>query len=389
MASAFAECEGPRIATGLIAGPRVGTRSVPVQFEWLSPGHPAPDEASEQSARRALDLAVRSRAAGTLVVLLSGGASAMLALPVDAVTLDDKARTSRALMNGGLAIDELNCVRKHLSAIKGGRLAAAAARVVTLAISDVHGPVPDDPSVIGSGPTVPDTTTFADALAIVSRPAFGGAIPAAVIAHLAAGARGAIEETPKPGDPHLMRSTFEIIGTRRTAMEGAARAAAARGYAVRVVEAPTTGHARGAGAAFAADVLMNAVSDSGPVCVIASGETTVRVIGDGRGGRNQEFTLAAVPLLERAVLDHARPAALASVGTDGIDGPTDAAGALADSSTGARARGLGLDAHATFARNASYDFFNTLDDLIRWGPTGTNVGDVHIMLMAAGGTTFA
>ena len=380
MARAFAESAGPVVDAGIIAGPRADDRPVPRGFEWVGGSHPWPDALSERAGRRSLALAGRSRD-GALLVLLSGGASALLAAPAEGLTLADKAQTARRLMLAGMAIDELNCVRKHLSAIKGGRLAAAAAtRTITLAISDVHGPRADDPSVIGSGPTVADDTTFADALAIVTRADPDGTVPRPVLAHLKAGARGEVEETPKPGDVRLLHSSYEVLANRHLAMEGAAREARRRGYAVRVIERATSGEAREAGVDFATHGIAQLRHGPQAFCVIASGETTVRVRGDGRGGRNQEFALATVPLLE-SVATLGIAAALASAGTDGIDGPTDAAGAIADTKTAVRARRAGLERARALENNGAYDFFAPLGDLIMWGPTGTNVGDVHVMVI--------
>lgn len=386
MASAFAECEGPRVATGLIAGPRETRPEPPTRFTWLPATHPAPGPESEQAGRHALSLAARSRSGGTLVVLLSGGASAMLAVPADGLTLQDKAATARTLMNAGMAIDELNCVRKHLSAIKGGRLAAAASRTVTLAISDVHGPVPDDPSVIGSGPTVSDPTTFQDALRILER-AGADAIPRAVLDRLRAGASGQVEETVKPGDSRLAASSYDVIGSRQSAMEAAARAAARCGYAVHVIEPATSGEAREAAARFVSEAIAQHPDGSTAFCVIGSGETTVRVRGDGRGGRNQEFSLGGLPLLDSVFASRSVAAVLASAGTDGIDGPTDAAGAVTDTTTTLRAARAGVSAEAALARSGSYDFFLPLGDLLIWGPTGTNVGDIHVLLTRAAART--
>jgi glycerate 2-kinase len=364
---------------GIVAGPRAGTAQLPDGFEWFAAAHPYPDAMSEAAGRRALAIAAESHAQGSLVVLLSGGASSMLAVPGEGLTLADKAASSRALMNAGVAIDGLNCVRKHLSSIKGGRLAAAARHTITLAISDVHGPVADDPAVIGSGPTVADPSTREDALAIVRRAGVARLLPAGVLAHLERR-----EETPKPGDPRLRDSSYEVIGNRQMAMEGAARVARARGYAVRIVGEATSGEARETGAAFAAEGLRHAAgfdrSSAAPICIIQSGETTVHVRGNGRGGRNQEFALGAIPVLESSGSAE-RAVVLGSAGTDGIDGPTDAAGALVDTTSGARARRAGLEAAAALECNGSYDFFAPLDDLIVWGPTGTNVGDVHVMLI--------
>jgi glycerate 2-kinase len=295
----------------------------------------------------------------------------MLAVPADELRLEDKLQTARALMNAGAAIAELNCVRKHLSAIKGGRLAVAAGRTMTLAISDVHGPIADDPAVIGSGPTVADPTTYADARDIVRRYGVREMLPPSVLAHLERGA----EESPKPGDPRLRESSYEVIGNRQLAMDGAAREGRRLGYAVHVIERATSGEARDAGAAFATEALR---LNSSKLCVIASGETTVRVHGHGRGGRNQEFALGALPGIDAA---RSRAIVLASAGTDGIDGPTDAAGAIVDSTTTSRASQHGLGAESALAVNGAYDFFAPLDDLILWGPTGTNVGDLHVALV--------
>ena len=296
----------------------------------------------------------------------------MLAVPADGLRLEDKMETARALMNAGAAIAELNCVRKHLSAIKGGRLAVAAAQTITLAISDVHGPIADDPAVIGSGPTVADPTTYAEALEIVRRYGVRETLPSAVVAHLERGA----DESPKPGDDRLRNGFYEVIGNRQLAMDGAARAARQLGYAVHVIERATSGEARDAGVALAAEALRLAASPK--LCVIASGETTVRVRGSGRGGRNQEFALGALPIIDAS---QSRTIALASAGTDGIDGPTDAAGAIVDSTSTARALQRGLRAESALALNGAYDFFAPLNDLIIWGPTGTNVGDLHVALV--------
>lgn len=348
-------------------------------------GHPAPNAASVAAGERALALAHANAAAGrgALLVLLSGGASAMLVAPAPGVPLEDKIAAARRLMASGAPIDALNCVRKHLSRIKGGRLAAAARRTATLALSDVQGPAPDDPSVIGSGPTVPDPSTFLDALAVLRHQ--GVDVPASVRTYLERGARGEVEETIKPGDPRIEDAEYHVIGNRRTAMAGARRAAAALGYHVITIPDATTGEAREAGKQFAAGALRAA--GSGRTCLIASGETTVTVRGHGVGGRNQEFALGAAAALGDAM--HAACAAavaaydvvVASIGTDGIDGPTDAAGAIVDRTTLARARGLGLDWQSALERNDTYAFFARLGDHVLWGPTGTNVGDVHVALI--------
>ena len=300
-------------------------------------GHPLPDAESFRAGAAALALADVNRARGdTLVVLLSGGASAMLAAPAAGVTLEQKIATTRELLRSGLPIAEMNAVRKRLSAIKGGKLAMRAGRSVTYALSDVHAPIEDDPSVIGSGPTVVDP-------------------PA-----------GAVD------------ARFILAGSRRDAMRGAREAAAQLGYAVHVVAGPILGEARDAAAGFAARLTGIAATTPAPWCVIASGETTVTLPADGgqgRGGRNQEFALA-LALRQPRLADYV----FASVGTDGIDGPTDAAGAIADDRTLARAREKGLDAARALQAHDSYAFFQSLDDLVRTGPTGTNVGDLQICL---------
>jgi glycerate 2-kinase len=372
---AYAVSARLHVSRGVIAGPRVGESAPGAAFEWFAASHPSPNAASEAAGRRALALARESRHRGVLLVLLSGGASSLVAVPAGNLLLTDKVATAQGLMNAGVAIADLNCVRKHLSAIKGGRLATAAAKTITLAISDVHGPTADDPAVIGSGPTVADPTTFADAARIVRAAGIASALPSRVVAHL----ERAEDETPKPGDSRLSTASFDVVGNRRIAMDGAAGQARSRGYVVQMLEAATSGEARDAGLAFAATALRHA--GGRPTCVIASGETTVHVRGRGRGGRNQEFALAAAPLVS-ATRQPARVVALASAGTDGIDGPTDAAGAIVDSTTVDRAGRAGIRIETALASNGAYDFFRTLDDLIMWGPTGTNVGDLHVVLMA-------
>jgi hydroxypyruvate reductase len=368
MAEAAARRLGSRIRDGLI----ITTERVDGPFPVVVGSHPVPTDASENAGRLALELARATTIDETLIVLLSGGASALMAVPADGVTLGDKARATELLLRNGASIGALNCVRKHLSAIKGGRLAqATAAPTLTFAISDVVG---DDLSVIGSGPTVGDLSTFADALAAID--AHGGRkrFPRSVVARLAAGARGELPETPKT--PGAIGGAARVIGSRRDAMAGAAGEARARGYSVRVADEAVVGEARIA--ARACLTAAAAAADGNPLCLISSGETTVRVTGQGRGGRNQEFALAAVDLMSRLAVT----AALASVGTDGVDGPTDAAGAVVDSSTATRASEAGLSAARFLDNNDAYAFFDALRDLIHTGPTGTNVGDLQVILLA-------
>lgn len=360
---------------GLVVGTHRGDATLD-GLEWRKGGHPVPTDQSVDAARAALALARGVGEDECLVVLLSGGASAAMAAPIDGLSIADKQRTVSVLLEAGADIRQLNTVRKHLSAVKGGRLAAACpGQTWTLAVSDVVG---DDPAVIGSGPTVPDASTFADALDVVASLGVADRVPAAVRAILEAGARGEIDESIKPGDPRLARATWQMLGGRRDAMAGARQEAEARGYHTLVLEEPVTGEAREAGIRHVRRV--GALIDGlpRPACVVSSGETTVRVVGRGRGGRNQELVLAAA-----SALSSLPPGAVfASVGTDGIDGPTDAAGAVADTGSLVRAAAAGLDEPGSFLdRNDSYNFFAPLDDLIVTGPTDTNVGDVQVILV--------
>jgi glycerate 2-kinase len=350
---------------------------LPERTEWFDAGHPLPNEGSLAAARVALAVAAGSGRDDLLVVLLSGGGSALMALPAEPIALVEKQQTARSLMAASADIYELNTVRKHLSAIKGGQLGAAAGgAVLTLAVSDVVG---DDLSVIASGPTVPDESTFADALAILERRGGLSAYPVSVVQRLRAGIDGRVPETPKRGDARLARAQARVIGPQRGAIEGASRAAESLGYHVHVVREPVTGEARLAGVEHITRVAQAAASLPRPTCVIASGETTVTVRGTGKGGRNQEFALAMASALDR--FDGA--VAAASIGTDGIDGPTDAAGALVDQSTLSRARRAGIESPVRyFDNNDTYAFFDAIDDLIRTGPTCTNVGDLQVILLA-------
>ena len=374
MAGAAARTLDLRIRDGLIVSHVTG--AVPPRFEVILGSHPVPSAESERAGRRALAMAASIPPGDSLLLLLSGGGSSILAAPAEGITLDDKIRTTDRLLKAGADIYALNTVRKHISAIKGGRLAAASSvPFLTLAISDVVG---DDLSVIASGPGVPDASTFAEAVAVLRR--FGGldSYPPAVVARLHAGARGEAAETPKPGDTRLARVRARVIGGRRDAMEGATSEARARGYHVVCIDEPIVGEAREASVSHLRAAVARASDVSRPTCVVSSGETTVRVTGQGKGGRNQEFALAAVTPLDALP----RPIVVASAGTDGIDGPTDAAGALADSSSLARAEAAGVGIPGRFlANNDAYAFFMALGDLLVTGPTDTNVGDLQVILL--------
>lgn len=355
-----------------------GLERLPTLVRTFAGGHPVPNPASLEAGGCALDIVTGAGPDDLVVVLVSGGASALLVLPIEGVSLQDKQATTDALLRAGADIHALNAVRKHLSKLKGGRLAAATrARVVGLAVSDVVG---DDVSVIGSGLTAGDPSSFADALAVLER--YGGieGFPPSVVAALHDGAAGRRPESPGPGSQALGRTETRVIAGRREAMVGASAEAERLGYRVRLLDAPVVGEARLAAAAYAARLRELAAAADAPLCVVSSGETTVRVTGGGTGGRNQEFALALVEALPALGC----PVAVASVGTDGIDGPTDAAGAVVTSETHARARARQLNPDAFLQDNDAYHFFEALADLIKTGPTRTNVGDIQIALIAPG-----
>jgi glycerate 2-kinase len=374
MATAAARRLGPRVRAGLVVASTPA--SVPDGFELIVGGHPIPTVESERGGRRALEIAGGLQADERLLVLVSGGASALMAVPADGITLEDKRATTDRLLRAGADIHALNTVRKHLSSIKGGWLAArAGGSCDALVISDVVG---DDPSFIASGPTVADASRFEDALDVLRRFGGEGAYPPAVVARLRNGGTAAVPETPKPGDARLAQTRTTVIGSRRDAMTGAAAGAAALGYHVLRLDDAVVGEARTTAVAHLRATLARAAGLGRPTCIVSSGETTVHVTGRGRGGRNQEFALAAADLLAQ----EGGAAVVASVGTDGIDGPTDAAGAIADSTTIGRAGAAGLIPGHYLSDNNAYAFFEALGDLIHTGPTGTNVGDLQVILLA-------
>ena len=371
------------------------------RIEVVEAAHPVPDAAGRSAAGRILELAEGLTVDDLLICLISGGGSALLALPTRGVTLEDKQAVNRALLRSGATIAEMNCVRKHLSAIKGGQLAAAAhpARVVTYLISDVPG---DDASVIASGPTVPDPTTFAEALSVLARRDIDE--PAAILAHLRAGAAGmgAPTETPKGGDPAFAADELVMLATAADALEAAAGCARAAGVTPLVLGDDLEGEARDLGGAHAAlaiacakggetalVALREAVArgaahladpvffvPQAPLVLLSGGETTVTVNGSGRGGRNTEYLLG----LALALDGHRAINALAG-DTDGIDGSEDNAGAVVMPDTLARSRQAGVDPVAALAANDAYGLFAALGDLVVTGPTRTNVNDFRAVLV--------
>ncbi len=341
--------------------------------------HPVPDAAGEAAAREMLGL-VRGLGPEDLVLcLLSGGGSALLPLPRDGLSLDDMAATTNLLLRSGATIVEMNTVRRHLSAIAGGQLARAAspARVATLAISDVVGSPPD---AIASGPTVPDPSTYADALAVLDRYGITARIPAPARRVLEQGRDGAIPETPKPNDPAVLKAALTIVADNLTAARAAAAAARAAGFHTLLLSTYLEGEARHVGqvlAGIARQIVATGDPVPRPACVVCGGETTVTVTGDGRGGRNQELSLAAA-----AALDGVPGVLLVGFATDGRDGPTHAAGAAVDGTTFARARRAGLDPVRHLREHDAYPLLDAIGDLIRTGSTGTNVADLALILCA-------
>jgi glycerate 2-kinase len=349
------------------------------RIEVIEAAHPLPDDTSRRAAVR-ISALVHGLSENDLVLcLISGGGSSLLSLPASGITLDDKRATGSALLRSGATIAEINCVRKHLSAVKGGQLAAACspARVVTFAISDVPG---DDPAVIASGPTVADPTTFGDALDVLEH--YEVEVPRAVLARLKLGAAsgpGAPRETPKPGDCRLDGCDFVMLARSADALRSAAETARRAGMNTLVLGDAVQGEARDVASAHAALAAVLARGDAVwelPCVLLSGGETTVTVRGSGRGGRNTEYLLA----LASALQGHTGVSALAA-DTDGIDGSEDAAGALVMPDTLARALAAGLDPEAMLAGNASYSFFERLGDLVITGPTRTNVNDFRAILI--------
>jgi len=348
-------------------------KAQPGRIEVVEAAHPVPDEAGRRAAQRIAELAQGLTADDLVLCLISGGGSALLSLPAPGITLEEKQAINKALLKSGAAIDEMNCVRKHLSAIKGGRLATlcAPARVVTLLISDVPG---DAPEVIASGPTVPDSTTCADALAILTR--YGIEIPAAARAGLESGAF----ESPKPGDARFAGHTVHMIATPQQSLEAAAALARQAGVAAHILSDEIEGESREVGkvhAALARAVARRGMPFAKPCVILSGGETTVTVKSKGgRGGRATEFLLGCAIALQ------GEPGvAVLAADTDGIDGVEDNAGAIVTPDTLARASALGMKAQEYLDRNDAYGFFAPLGDLVVPGPTFTNVNDFRALLI--------
>ncbi len=346
----------------------------PSVIDVMEGGHPLPTQGSVRGARRVLEQAEAAGSDELLLVLVSGGGTALSTLPAKSLDLPALKATYHQMLTGGVDVHQMNTVRKHLTRVGGGQLAQAAspAAVGSLIVSDVVG---DDMSVIASGPTVPDPTTYEEAMRVLYAHDLWHDVPAPIRSHLTEGAQGHRRETPGPDAECFARTKNTLLGTNRTALDAARAAAEARGYEVQRVSEGVKGEARSVGVNHA-ETMLDA-DPSVPTCWLWGGETTVTVTGDGKGGRNQEVALGGALALQHADA----PAVLLSGGTDGIDGPTDAAGAWATPSTANDARDAGCDPETHLEANDAYPLFDTIDQLLHTGPTHTNVMDVHVGLV--------
>jgi glycerate 2-kinase len=377
MAKAIEDLLGARVSRGII-NVKYGHLASLDRIELVEAGHPVPDEAGQRGAQAIFDLASGAREGDLVICVISGGGSALLPLPVEGVTLADKQVTTRVLLACGAGIREINAVRKHISAVKGGGLARAAhpATLLTVILSDVIG---DDLDVIASGPTVPDSSSFASCMKTFEKYGIQDKIPRSVLAYIERGVSGEVEENPKPGDPIFARTHNVIVGSNRECVQAAEETARTVGYGTLVLSTMLEGEAREVAhvySAIAKEVLKSGRPLSAPACVLSGGETTVTLRGAGLGGRNQELALAtAMGIAELGNV------VFLSGGTDGTDGPTDAAGAIADGRTLQRAQRLGIDPWDHLADNDAYHFFEKVGDLVKTGPTDTNVMDLQILLV--------
>lgn len=377
MAQAVEQLLGERLKEGVV-NVKYGHTFPVSRIKVNEAGHPVPDEAGFHGTQDIIQLLEKTGDNDLVLCLISGGGSALLPYPAEGLTLEDKQKVTQCLLEVGACIHEINALRKHISQVKGGRLAkiASPSTLVSLILSDVIG---DDLDTIASGPTVPDESIFADCLKIIEKYDMRGKIPSSVVELLEKGARGEVEETPKSGDPAFQKTQNLIISSNIHAIQAAKRKADELGYNSLIlstfVEGETKETAR-VHAAVAKEILKTGNPVPRPACVISGGETTVTIRGKGLGGRNQEFVLAAA-----IDIDGLENVIVLSVGTDGTDGPTDAAGAVADGSTVSRAGEMGMDAEHFLRENDSYHFFKPLEDLIITGPTHTNVMDLRLVMV--------
>ena len=377
MARGLESVLGSRITKGLLIT-KYSHREETDYIEITEAGHPIPDESGFNGANRILNILKETDERDLVICLISGGGSALLTAPVEGVSLKDKQRLTSTLLECGADICEINTLRKHISRIKGGRLAKRAfpSTVLSLIISDVVG---DDLSTIASGPTYPDSSTFEDCFNVIDRYGIRDRIPASIIKYLERGISSAGLETPKEGDPAFKRTHNIIIANNRLALESARRKAESLGYNTIILSSTIEGETRDVARMHTA-ILRESYLYGDPVkrpaCILSGGETTVTIRGDGKGGRNQEFALASAP-----EIDGLDDVMILSAGTDGTDGPTDATGAFVDGKTVKRAKELDIDPEDYLMRNDSYNFFKQLGDLFITGPTKTNVMDLRIMLI--------
>ena len=377
MVAAVEMLMGTRIADGIV-NVKYGHLADVKQVRLIEAAHPVPDAAGQKGAEAILRLVSQATEKDLVLCLFSGGGSALLPLPVDGVTLEEKQEATRVLLACGASIHEVNAVRKHISKVKGGRLARAVfpATLVTFLLSDVVG---DDLDVIASGPTVPDSSSFATCDRIFKKYGIADRMPSSVINYIKKGCGGEIEDTPKPGDAVFQATYNVIVGSNTECILAAEKKAQELGYDTTILSTMIEGEAREVAlvhCAIAKEIVHSGHPLRRPACVLSGGETTVTIHGDGKGGRNQEFALAAAMGLEGV-----RGTVLLSAGTDGTDGPTDAAGAMVDGQTMDRARKKGLEPHVFLAKNDAYHFFENLGELIITGPTDTNVMDIQILLV--------
>lgn len=377
MAKAARDCLGDVISSGVAITKYGHAEEKPEGIEVYEAGHPVPDENGLKATEGAIKLVSGAGEGDTVLCLISGGGSALLVSPIKGITLNDKQRITDGLLKSGADINSLNAVRKHISKVKGGRLAELAfpAKVVSLILSDVLG---DRLDVIASGPTAPDTTSYADALSVLSEFGLMDKAPAPVIDVLQRGLKGEIPDTPKKGSPVFRLTENIIIGNNAKALDAAKAKASAMGLDAETVSTGISGEARDAGRALAkrAVQIKRSRKNGLPVCLLSGGETTVTVRGGGMGGRNTELALAFA--MEVRGMEGIT---LLSAGTDGADGPTDAAGAFADGQTAQRALALGIEAGEHLERNDSYGFFKRAGGLFVTGPTRTNVMDVQMVII--------
>lgn len=378
MAAAVEQVLGERLSAGVVVT-KYQHHTPLRKIRLLEAGHPVPDANGLAASREIADLLETAGENDVVICLLSGGGSALLPAPTEDISLQEKMAFTDLLLASGASVDETNTVRKHLSEFKGGGLAqkAAPARLINLILSDVVG---DPLDAIASGPTVPDTSTFTDALSILGKYQLAEKVPASILMHLQKGEAGEIPETPKPGSPIFDHTYNVLVGNNRMAVDAAADVARQLGYQAHIVSTTLAGEARQVAAehgAMARKVITTGKPIPAPACLISAGETTVTLTeGHGKGGRNQEFALAAALQIEDLP-----GLSLLSAGTDGTDGPTDAAGAIVDGTSIRRAKAAGLNANRYLENHDAYTFFKRLDDLLITGPTNTNVMDLNILLI--------